>query len=371
MFIRLGFTAYGGPAAHIALFHDEAVNRRKWLSEREFLDLLGAVNLIPGPNSTEMAIHIGYVRAGLPGLIAGGAGFIVPAMFLVLALSWVYLRFGSTPEMGWLLYGVKPVIIAVVAQALYNLGKQAMRTWTAWAAALLAILLDILGAHPLAQLVIAGVLIMLIKNRARLRSLLDGRHPLSAPVLLGLGGSALSLATAPFSLPVLFFTFLKIGSVLYGSGYVLLAFLQADFVDRLGWLTSQQLLDAVAIGQLTPGPVFTTATFVGYILGGLPGALLATLGIFLPSFFFVALGSRFIPRLRSSPWAASLLDGVVAASLGLMITVTWQLGRSALIDLPTVLLAVLALVLLVRFKVNSTWLILGGAAAGYLLSSFS
>jgi chromate transporter len=352
-------TAFGGPAAHIAIMHDEVVVRRKWLTDEEFLDLLGATNLIPGPNSTEMAIHVGYVRAGWLGLLLAGFCFIAPATLIVLALAWLYVRFGTTPQAEWLLYGVKPVVIAIIVQALWILGSKALKNRMLAAIGVVAFALYFFGFNEIALLFAGGIVFMLLTNLRRLRSL--------NPVLL-LPLSILTQTPIPFSLPLLFLTFLKIGSVLYGSGYVLLAFLRADFVLRLGWLTDQQLLDAVAIGQVTPGPLFTAATFIGYLLGGTPGALLATLGIFLPSFVFVAISNPLIPRIRDSAWASSLLDGVNASALGLMAAVTVQLGISSLIDFFTVLLAAISSILLLRYKVNSTWLIAGGAIAGLLLS---
>ena len=280
LFLRLGVTAFGGPAAHIAMMHDEVVKRRKWLSDQEFLDLVGATNLIPGPNSTEMAIHIGFLRAGWSGLIIGGACFIVPAMLIVLALSWVYVRFGTAPQAEWLLYGIKPVVIAIIVQALWSLGQKAVRDYLLAVVACLVVALYFLGINEILLLFAGGLTVMLARNFRKFRGRAVGLFlvPLA-------GAGLLPQASVSFSLRLLFFTFLKIGSVLYGSGYVLLAFLRADFVVRLGWLTDQQLLDAIAIGQVTPGPVFTTATFLGFILGGTSGALLATLGIFfLPSF---------------------------------------------------------------------------------------
>jgi chromate transporter len=376
LFLRLGVIAFGGPAAHVAMMRDEVVSRRKWISDEGFLDLLGATNLIPGPNSTEMAIHLGYLRGGLPGLVVAGASFILPAFFMVLGLSWVYVHYGSTPQAGWLLYGIKPVIIAIILQALWSLGKKAVKSvWLGMVGA--AVLgLYFLGANEILLLAGAGLLVAVIQNWRRLwpgkgvwggfigsawlgsgdrpAALLDPRIPLVSG----------ALAVVPYSLPVLFLTFLKIGSILYGSGYVLLAFLQRDLVVRLGWLTSQQLIDAIAIGQVTPGPVFTTATFIGYYLGGFSGAVAATLGIFLPSFIFVAISNPLIPRLRKSAFAGALLDGVNVAALGLMGAVTWQLGREAIIDPLTIALAVAALAALLHFKVNSFWLVLAGAMAG-------
>jgi chromate transporter len=357
----MGFTAFGGPSAHIAIMHDETVIRRKWLSDQEFIDLVGATNLIPGPNSTEMAIHLGYRRAGWPGLIAAGVCFILPAMLIVLALAWMYVQAGKTPEAGWLLYGIKPVVIAIIAQAIWTLGRKTIRTWQALLACLAILLLYFLGVNELVLLFGGGLIVMGVMNFKRLRS------GVLKAFFLPVAGLGLALQElVPFSLPLMFLTFLKIGAVLYGSGYVLMAFLRSDFVVRYGWLTDQQLMDAISVGQVTPGPVFTTATFIGYLLGSTPGALLATLAIFLPSFIFVALSHPLVPRLRRSQWFGSLLDGVNIASLGLMAGVTVQLGGDALVDPLTILLAVISLVLLVRWRINSTWLILGGAAVGLL-----
>lgn len=362
LFLKLGMTAFGGPAAHIAMMHDEIVKRRKWLSDQQFLDLVGATNLIPGPNSTEMAIHIGFLRAGWPGLIMGGICFIVPAMLIVLFLAWVYVRFGATPQAEWLLYGIKPVVIAIIVQTLWSLGQKAVKGAVTAAIAVIVIILYFIGVNEIALLFGGGLIVMLVMNYRRLRRRMAGIFiPLSS---IGI----LSYVSIPFSLPQLFLTFLKIGAVLYGSGYVLLAFLRADFVVRFGWLTDQQLMDAIAIGQVTPGPVFTTATFIGFVLGGIPGALLATLAIFLPSFIFVAISNPLIPRVRNSAWVSGLLDGVNVASLGLMAAVTWQLGRASLIGPLTILIALSSFVLLIWFKVNSTWLIAGGGLIGLLSS---
>lgn len=359
LFLKLGLTAFGGPAAHIAMMRDEIVNRRKWVSDQHFLDLLGATNLIPGPNSTEMAIHLGFVRAGWAGLMVGGACFIAPAMLIVFGLAWVYQRFGTLPQAEGLLYGVKPVVIVIIAQALWGLGPKAVKGWLTAAVGVTVLALYFLGVNEIGLLFAGGIVVMAAENLRRLRQ--AATTGAIAPLL---GLSLPALAAAPFNLPLMFLIFLKIGAVLYGSGYVLLAFLRADFVTRLGWLTDQQLIDAIAIGQVTPGPVFTTATFIGYVLGGAPGALLATLGIFLPSFIFVAVSNPLIPRLRNSPWAGGMLDGVNVASLGLMAAVTWQLGRASIVDPLTIGIALAAAALLFRFKVNSTWLVIGGAGLG-------
>ncbi len=362
LFLRLGTTAFGGPAAHIAMMHDEVVKRRNWLSEQQFLDLLGATNLIPGPNSTEMAIHLSLLRAGWPGLIVGGVCFILPAMCIVTALAWAYVAYGSLPAVGGLLDGVKPVMIAIVAKALWDLGRKAVKNRLAAAVGAAVLALTFLHINEIALLGLGGAAYALASNARRLRA---GRlHGLGLP-LAALGAPAAGAAVSSFSLSGLFFTFLKIGSVLYGSGYVLLAFMRADFVERLGWLTDQQLIDAIAVGQVTPGPVFTTATFVGYVLGGVPGGIAATLGIFLPSFVFVALLHRLIPKLRESVWLGSLLDGVNVASLALMAAVTVQLGRASLVGPMSVALALVSAVLVFRTRVNTTWLVVGGALVGW------
>jgi chromate transporter len=361
-FLRLGVTAFGGPAAHIAIMRDEVVKRRKWIDEQGFLDLLGAANLIPGPTSTEMAIYLGFRRVGWAGLVLAGVCFISPATLIVLALAWAYVRYGSTPAAGGILYGVLPVVIAIVAQALWGLGRKAVKGWLTAVTGVTVLALYFLHVNILVLLLAAGLVVMVGENLHRLRDL-----KVSA-VLLPLSGVSLAAgaaaAAAPFSLLLLFLNFLKIGAVLYGSGYVLLAFLHADFVTRLGWLTDRQLIDAIAVGQITPGPVFTTATFIGYLLGGVPGALLATLGIFLPSFIFVAISSLFIPYIRSSTWASAFLDGVNVASLGLMLGVTIQLAATALIDPITIAIGLVSLGLLFRYHTNTTWLIAGSALLG-------
>jgi len=284
---------------------------------------------------------------------------------LVTALSWVYVQYGATPAANWRLYGVKPVVIAVVLQALLGLGKKAIQDWVTAAAGAAVFVLFFMGGNEILLLFAGGLAVMLVRQVPRLvKSGPAGLLPALGSLAPGAAWAALQ--AVPYSPVRLFLTFLKIGSILYGSGYVLLAFLRSDFVVRLGWLTDQQLIDAIAIGQVTPGPVFTTATFIGYVLGGLPGALLGTLGIFLPSFLLVAISSPVIPRLRNSAWAGALLDGVNAASLGLMGAVLVQLARDALVDPVTILLGLVAAVLLLRYRVNSTWLVLGGAAAGLL-----
>ena len=369
LFLKLGTIAFGGPAAHIAMMEDEVVRRRRWLTREEFLDYLGATNLIPGPNSTELAIHIGHARAGWPGLLVAGTCFILPASLIVAGIAWAYVRFGALPEVGWLLYGVKPVVIAVVAQALWALGRTALKTWGLWVLGGAAVCATALGVNELLVLFAAGVTVALA------RSISAGHASVSVLPAAPLLWSALPLAGAGGSVPVslwmLFGVFAKIGAVLFGSGYVLLAFLRADLVERLHWLSEQQLLDAVAVGQITPGPVFTTATFIGYVLAGTTGAVVATVGIFLPAFVFVAVSGPLVPRIRRSPTAGAVLDGVNVASLALMVVVTMYLARTALVDPLTIGLAVSSSFLLFRFRVNSAWLVLGGAAVGLLAAGLA
>jgi chromate transporter len=357
VFLKLGLTAFGGPAAHIAMMHDEIVKRRKWIDDQHYLDLLGATQLIPGPNSTEMAIHIGFVRAGWMGLIVGGLCFALPAILIVIALAWGYVRFGTLPEIGGILYGVKPVVLIIIIQALWFLGRKSIKDALSAIIGTGVVVLYFLGVNEIFLLFVGGAVIMIGKNLGQFKTRTGGFLP-----LLGMGLPA--AGAIPFKSSLLFWTFLKIGCVWYGSGYVLLAFLRSDFVVRLGWLTNQQLLDAIAIGQVTPGPLFTTATFIGYMLGGFGGAFLATLGIFLPSFIFVAISNPLIPKMRQSRWAGAMLDGVTISSLGLMAAVTLQLGREFLFDPFSLIVAGISMVLLIRFKVNSTWLIFGGAVLG-------
>jgi chromate transporter len=341
LFLRLGTTAFGGPAAHIAMMEDEVVRRRQWLTHEELLDLIAACNLIPGPNSTELAIHIGHRKAGWPGLLVAGACFILPAALIVAAIAWAYVQWGALPEVGAVLYGVKPVIIAIVAQAIGRLTRSAVKSWALGAIGVVAIAATVAGVNELVVLLGAGMLAAARIAGARMVGV--------APVV---------------PLVKLFAVFAKIGAVLFGSGYVLLAFLRSDLVDRLHWLSESQLLDAVAVGQITPGPVFTTATFIGYLLDGGRGAVVATVGIFLPAFVFVAISGPLVPRIRRSRVAGAFLDGVVIASLALMAVVAVQLGHAAIIDPWTIAILVISVVVLQRTKVSSLVLIVGGAAAG-------
>ncbi len=366
LFGTLGTIAFGGPAAHVAMMHTEVVTRRGWLTDREFLDLVAATHLIPGPNSTELAIHIGHRRAGWPGLIVAGAAFILPAMVIVMAVSWVYVTYGALPDVRAVMAGIGPVVIAIVAHGFWSMGRTAVKS--AWLAVLgLGALAAVLaGVHELAVLGAACALALVVHVGSRRGAAAAVVAALSGGGATTLGASALAAVTTPFSMTTMFWMFMKTGSVLFGSGYVLLAFLRADFVERLGWLTEGQLIDAITVGQITPGPVFTTATFIGYLLSGPTGALVATLGIFLPAFVFVAITAPIIPKLRSSPVMGALLDGVTVASLGLMAAVTWQLARVAVHDGLTAAIALVSFALLAHTRVHSGWLVLAGAALGWL-----
>jgi chromate transporter len=358
VFGLLGLIGFGGPAAHVALMHRELVERRRWLDDGRFADLIGITNLLPGPNSTELAMHIGLDRAGRLGLLVAGVAFITPAALIVLALAVVYAWASASPAGEGLLYGVKPVIIAIVVAAIVRLGRAALAGPMRVSLAVLVAIGALAGVNELVLLAGAAVAM------ATMRGLTGPDSRLARGILALPMSGAIGLPAVAVSLPVLFATFLKIGAVMYGSGYVLVAFLRADFVERLGWLTDRQLLDAVAIGQVTPGPLFTTATFVGYLVAGLPGAVIATLAIFLPAFVFVALIGGLAARLRQRPITAALLDGVTAGAIGLMAAVTLLLGGDAIVDAVTAVLASAALILLIWRDVPSLWLVGVGAGAG-------
>ena len=369
LFLRLGLTAFGGPAAHIAMMQEEVVERRQWLTKEQFLDLLGAANLLPGPSSTEVALYIGYRQAGGIGILLAGVGFILPAFLMVMGLAWAYVRFGHLPQVTGVLYGIKPVVIAVILQALWNLGRTALKSKFLAGIGLAALPLAFFGVSPLLLLLGAGVLVgggrwVKEKRQESLKPLLTLLSIVLAFVMAILAFTHYSAPSSTLGLRPLFLVFLKLGSVVYGSGYVLLAFLRADLVTQRFWLTPAQLLDSVAVGQVTPGPVFTTATFIGYVLAGPKGAIVATLGIFLPAFLLVGVSGPFLSRLRQSSLTGAFLDGVNVAALALMAVVSWQLGRAALVDAVTVALASLSALLLLRYRVNSAWLVLGGAVAG-------
>lgn len=367
LFLKLGTIAFGGPAAHVALMHTEVVGRRRWVSEQQFLDLVGATNLLPGPSSTELAIYLGLRRAGWRGLVAAGACFIAPAFAIVLGLAVLYDRYGTTPVATDLLYGVTPVVIAIIAHALVLLGRTALKS--AWLAGIgLAALGGYLaGLHPLLLLALGAALWLAVTGGRRFTARF-GAPAVLAPAALAGPWLLPAPAAAPgsISLATLFWTFLKLGSVVFGSGYVLLAFLRDDLVEGLSALSDRQLVDAVAVGQVTPGPVFTTATFIGYLIAGTPGAVVATLGIFAPSFVLVPLIDRLLTVVRRRAWVRTALDGVNVVAVALMAGVAAQLARTALVDPLTIALAAAALGALLRWRPNPTWLIAAGAAAGLL-----
>jgi chromate transporter len=368
LFLRLGTTAFGGPAAHLAVMEDEVVRRRRWLSREQFLDYLGATNLIPGPNSTELAIHIGMARHGWPGLLVAGGCFILPSAVIVGAIASAYVRYGTLPQVAGVFHGITPVVIAIILAALWQLARTATKSAGLAVLGLGALVALLTGVHELVVLLVAGVVSPLLANavpwRRRMAVLVAAAGGWGSSS--GMAVAAGSLGPAASSLWALFLVFARIGAVLFGSGYVLIAFLRADVVERLGWLTERQLLDAVAVGQVTPGPLFTTATFVGYLVGGAAGAAVATVGIFLPAFVFVALSGPLVPRLRRSRVAGAVLDGVNVASLAMMAAVTLQLGSATLRAPLPVALAGLSLALLARYSINPTWLVAVGATAGWI-----
>jgi chromate transporter len=361
LFLRLGLTAFGGPAAHIGLMQREAVERRKWMSRAQFLDLVGTCNLLPGPGSTQVAMALGYSRGGWMGLCIAGACFILPASLMTLALAWAYVRYGSLPQVQGLLYGTKPVMVAIILQAIWKLGWTAYRRWPLALAGLACFVAAMLGAPPIAILLVAGGLALLAVGQRN--------RPTTAMGFAGVPIAASGGAVGATGLAPLFLVFLKLGVVVFGSGYVLVAFLKADLVDRLHWITEPQLLDAITAGQITPGPVFATATFIGFLLRGWPGAAVATAAIFLPSFLMAGMVGALAGHIRKSVLAAAFLDGVNAAAVALMAVVAIVLGRTSFIDGWTWVLGLVSAALLLRYKVNASWLILSGATLGMMLQS--
>ena len=384
LFLKLGFIGFGGPAAHIAMMEEEVVERRKWLTREHFLDLVGATNLIPGPNSTEMAIHVGYIHSGRSGLAVAGIFFILPAVLITSGFAWAYVRFGSLPQVAPLLYGLKPAVLAVIFAAVWRLGKTAVKGWRLLFIGLAVAATSLLGMNEVLALLFGGIVGMLWLSALDRDSPLSGKQgPIAlvciaasavvknakasgkGAVVLVRGSVGLSMGASLWKLGLFF---LKVGAVLYGSGYVLVAFLEGGLVHDYGWLTQQQLLDAIAIGQFTPGPVLSTSTFIGYLISGAPGAAVATTAIFLPSFLFVAALNPLIPRLRRSRWTAAFLDAVNVSAVALMAAVTMKLARETLTSWPAWLIALGAAVVGLRWRVNATWLVLGGAIVGWLLS---
>jgi chromate transporter len=362
VFLKLGTIAFGGPAAHIAMMEDELVRGRRWITKENFLDRLGAANLIPGPSSTELAIFIGYAKQGLPGLIVAGCCFIIPAAILVSIMAAAYVRFGSLPQVAGILYGIKPVVIAIILQALWNLARTAAKSPLLILIGALAAALSYWQLNPLLVLLFAGVsssLPLLMKMK---------RRPMF--FLLAASGTPLVAAAVPVSLLGLFLCFLKMGATVFGSGYVLLAFLRAEFIDHLHWLTERQLIDAVAVGQFTPGPVFTTATFIGYLLAGIPGAVVATVGIFLPGFLLVAVSGPLVGKIRQLQSTSAVLDGVVIGSVAMMAVVAWQLARVSVVDWLTISILVASALLLFGFRINSALLVFAAGFLGWMGSNW-
>jgi len=357
-FLRLGFTGFGGAAAHIAMMEQEFVQRRKWLTREDFVDRVGAVSLLPGPSSTELAIYLGELRGGLAGLLIAGCSFILPSAVMVGFLAWVYQKYGSAPEIGALLYGVKPVVVALIVQAVWSLGRVAVKSKELALLALVVLGLATTQVSAVALLIGTGVAWVVAERFAGRQA--SGK---SAGAALAQGGAAAASISLP-SVVGVFLYFLKVGAVLFGSGYVLLAVLRADLVEHLHWLTENQLIDAIAVSQGTPGPFFTVATFVGYVIAGWKGAVLATAGMFLPAFVFVAVTAKYLPKLRKSPMAGTFLDGVNAAAVALMAFVGWQFARETMLSATPIVMATVAMVLVMKFRVNSAWLVLGGALVG-------
>lgn len=370
VFLKLGTIGFGGPAAHIAMMEDEFVRRRRWLTEADFLDRLAMANLIPGPSSTELAIFIGYSKRGWAGLLVAGCSFIIPAAILVTLIAAFYVKFGALPQVAGILYGIKPAVIAIIAQALWSLGRKAVKTWWLAVIGIGAVVLNAGGVSPVSVLALcgsaSGVGFWISAKRGPAASLLAFGGPKRPLWLVGTAAASMMVAI-PVSMLRLFLSFFKISAVVFGSGYVLLAFLRAEFIEHLHWITERQLIDAIAVGQFTPGPVFTTATFIGYVVAGWRGAWIATIAIFLPGFVFVAVSGRVLTRLRRSALAVSVLDGVVAGSLALMAVVAWQLGRAAIVDWVTLVIMVASAALLLRFRMNSAWIICAAGVIGWLV----
>ena len=362
LFLKLGFTAFGGPAAHIAMMHREVVEKRKWLSEQHFLDLIGATNLIPGPNSTELAIHIGKERGGWKGLLLAGCCFILPAVFITLSIAVLYRQYGQLPEVQPFIYGIKPAIIAVILAAVFPLAKKSLKS--AWLAVIgiVVLILSLLNVNEIVLLFGAGLAALLWTLISQKKS---GSLNSFLPMLFLQTADAGGLAVSNFNL---FWLFLKIGAILYGSGYVLFAFLDTELVET-GIIARAQLIDAIAVGQFTPGPVFSSVTFIGYQIGGTSGALVSTIAVFLPSFLFVALLNPLVKKMRHSVLFSAFLDAVNVASVAVIIAVCYAMGRDTITDWRTILIAVLSLIITFRVrKLNSAWIILGGSVLGYMLT---
>jgi chromate transporter len=360
-FLRLGFIAFGGAVAHIALMEEEFVRRRGWLSREEFVDRVGAVNLLPGPSSTEMAIYLGQLRGGFPGLLIAGAAFILPSALMMVALGWAYVRYGALPQLAGVLWGVKPVVVVLIAQAMWGLGKTLLKSRELMVIAAIVLGLAAMHVATLALLIGTGVAWIVANRFGQSRG---ERNGITAAAMSAAGGGAAVSTSAAVTTGGVLVYFLKIGALLFGSGYVLLAVLREDLVTRMHWLSESQLLDGIAVSQATPGPFFTVATFLGYVLSGWRGAGLATVGMFIPAFVYVAVTANVLPRLRKSPTAGAFLDGVNAAAVALMAFAGFQFARESVVTPLAAVIAVVSVVLAFRFRVNSAWLILGGAVCG-------
>ncbi len=361
VFFKLGCFAFGGPAAHIAMMEQEVVERRKWMTREHYLDLIGATNLIPGPNSTEMTMHCGHERAGKAGLFVAGICFIVPAIVITGLLAWLYTKYGELPAVAPFLVGIKPAVLAIIAQAVLKLGKKAVKNTELIILGIAVVLACLLGAHEVLVLLVAGVLGAVYFNWRKKTALQF--NPLMALVLGQAATPFLKIGSVK-----IFLTFLKVGSILYGSGYVLFAYLDAELVAK-GWLSHAQLMDAIAVGQFTPGPVLSTATFIGYQLNGFSGALASSAGIFLPSFLFVLLLNPLIPRLRSSQFFSSFLDAVNVAAVGVMLAVLIQMTSSSLTNWQNIVVALVSLALVFGLKkISAIWVVVIGAVLGYALT---
>lgn len=363
VFFKLGCIGFGGPAAHIAMMQDEVVTKRKWMSEQHFLDLIGATNLIPGPNSTEMAIHIGHERAGWKGLIVAGLCFILPAVFITGIFACLYKQYGQLPQVEQFIYGIKPAIIAIILAAVYPLLKKSLKTVELGIIGLIALTLSLFQVGEIFVMFGAGIFALLL-SAIRTKGFSSGTKSIFPFTLLQIPNITFLSVTNTN----LFFIFLKIGAILYGSGYVLFAFIDTELVAK-GLLSRQQLIDAIAVGQFTPGPVFSSVTFIGYQIKGVWGAVISTIGIFLPSFLFVALLNPMVKKMRSSKLFASFLDAVNVASVAVIIAICYQMGKDTITDWRTILIAVLSIIISFSFrKINSALIVLGGSLAGYLLT---
>jgi chromate transporter len=360
-FLRLGYIAFGGAVAHIALMEEEFVRRRGWLSREEFVDRVGAVNLLPGPSSTEMAIYLGHLRGGFPGLLIAGAAFILPSALLMCAMAWAYVQYGALPQIAGVLWGVKPVVVVLIAQAVWSLGKTVLKSRELTVIAAIVLGLAAMHVATLALLIGTGVAWIVANRFGQSRA---GQNGIASAAASAAGGAAVSATAAAATTTGVLVYFLKIGALLFGSGYVLLAVLREDLVTRMHWLSESQLLDGIAVSQATPGPFFTVATFLGYVLSGWRGAGLATVGMFIPAFLYVAVTASVLPRLRKSPTASAFLNGVNAAAVALMAFVGFQFARESVVTPRAAVIAAVSAVLAVRLKVNSAWLILGGAVCG-------